>query len=160
MKPEHICANHPTEEADSFCQHCHGWFCLRCLNQGPEYYYCNKTECHKAFEVATALKGGKCSSCGETVLPYAAYCGSCGAKLRELSAKEKADDLIVVARYQNPMEAYLAKARLESIDIESYIADEHIFAINPVFYAFGGVKLQVKKSDFDKAVNALDEKHI
>jgi hypothetical protein len=160
MKPEHVCVNHPNEEAVSVCHHCHDWFCLRCLKEGPEYYYCNKPKCHEAFLAVIALSDSKCPFCGELVFPDTIYCGSCGKQIRELTAAEKADDLVTVARYKNSTEAYLCQTILESVDIEAYIADEHMFTINPAFYAFGGVKLKVKKSDFDKAALVLNDKQV
>src|ERR1019366_2359975 len=54
MKPDHICVNHPSEEAASVCRHCHDWFCSRCIKEGPEGYFCNKPECLQAFETSKA----------------------------------------------------------------------------------------------------------
>jgi hypothetical protein len=155
MKPEHICANHPNEEAVSVCHHCGEWFCSPCLREGPEYYYCGKSQCIQALEVATSLQKRKCPSCGESINEGAYKCGFCGKQLRELTESEKTEDLILVARYKSSVEAHLACSKLESEEIESYIADEHMVTINPAFYAFGGVKLQVKKSDFNRAVRIL-----
>ena len=157
MKPDHLCVKHPTKEAVSSCHHCQEWFCFDCLKEGPQNYYCQKADCIQALKSEVAITQNKCPFCGEKINPEAPQCQFCGKKLRELTLEENAEDLITIARFNNPMEAHLAKTKLESEGIEAYIADEHMVSINPgLDIAFGGVKLQVKKSDFDKAVSALD----
>ncbi len=54
MKPYKPCQNHPDRESQSFCHFCKTDYCGECLVEGPEYYYCRKSECQKAF------KEGRC----------------------------------------------------------------------------------------------------
>src|SRR5579872_7326377 len=157
MKPDHYCVNHSTQEAISFCHHCQDWFCFNCLTEGPKHYYCHKPECLQALKSEVAFVQSNCPFCGESIQSGNIHCGSCGKKLRELTDKEKAEDLVIIARYNNPMEAHLAQTKLESEGIEAYIADEHMVSINPGYdIAFGGVKLRVKKSELGRANQVLN----
>jgi hypothetical protein len=157
MKPEHICVNHPILEAISFCQQCKDWLCAQCATEGPEHYFCHKPECIKALKDEESVAHSLCPNCGKPLQTDAVQCGSCGKILRDLTAEEKAEDLVTIARYRNSIEAYLGLTKLEAEGIEAYVADEHMVSINPGYdIAFGGVKLKVKKSDTDKAIQLLD----
>jgi hypothetical protein len=69
---------------------------------------------------------------------------------------DQANRFVTVATFQYPIEAHLAKSKLESEGIEACIADENIVAINWLYSnAVGGVKLQVRESDAKKARNFL-----
>lgn len=46
---EKVCYNHPSRKTISFCHHCGEHYCAECLNEGEEYYYCNKKECYDKF---------------------------------------------------------------------------------------------------------------
>lgn len=46
---KHICKNHPQKIATSFCHNCKEYYCSDCLNEGTEYYYCNKKECYEQY---------------------------------------------------------------------------------------------------------------
>lgn len=60
--------------------------------------------------------------------------------------------------FHSHQEAYLAKARLESLGIEARLNDEHITAVN-VFYmnAVGGVKFLVKELDMERSVSIIGD---
>lgn len=69
------------------------------------------------------------------------------------------DELVTVAEFQFGHEAHLTKTLLESEDIECFLADDNINriyggALTPVF---GGVKLQVRSSDAERAGKILDD---
>jgi hypothetical protein len=68
------------------------------------------------------------------------------------------DELIVVRRFRDLMEAELAKGKLASAGIDSLIADENIVRMD-WFYsnAIGGLRLIVKPEDADAARDLLDE---
>lgn len=69
---------------------------------------------------------------------------------------EKMSKFITVAVFQYPHEAYIIKGRLESEGIEVFLQDElTVQAYNFISNAVGGVKLQIKESDFDKAIPIL-----
>ena len=64
----------------------------------------------------------------------------------------KQNTLITVASFDNYIEAEIFRSRLESFNIKTYIADDNITTMNPLYsLAVGGVKVQVHKSDFEKA---------
>jgi hypothetical protein len=66
------------------------------------------------------------------------------------------DRFVTIATYTGPWEAHLARARLESEDIQALVLDDQIASIN-WFYsnAVGGVRLQVRESDREKALGIL-----
>jgi hypothetical protein len=68
-----------------------------------------------------------------------------------------ASPFVTVATFDLAVEAHVAKSRLESEGLEAFIADENIVNLN-VFYshAVGGVKLQVREEDFERARAALE----
>jgi len=68
------------------------------------------------------------------------------------------DALVTIRSYQYAHEMAIVKGKLESEGIDCYTIDELITQIAP-FYSFatGGVKLQVKESDVDRANNIINE---
>ena len=67
-------------------------------------------------------------------------------------------ELITIAVYSTPVEAHLAKTKLDSAGIESFITDEYMSHI--YMSTVGGVKLQVRKSDAESAVEILETSEI
>lgn len=64
--------------------------------------------------------------------------------------------MIVVARFSFPHEAHIAKASLESLGIDSYIADEHTVNTQWLYSnAIGGVRLMVAEEDAEQAARIL-----
>jgi uncharacterized protein YbaR (Trm112 family) len=72
------CKNHPEVEALSICHVCGNDYCDLCLDEGKEYYFCKKAECHKLFEDE--------SEKFET--PQDVVCPNCSCEL-ELSNEER-----------------------------------------------------------------------
>ena len=67
------------------------------------------------------------------------------------------DALITVKTFTYSQEAAIIHAFLESEGIECYLKDELTAQINPFYSnAIGGIKLQVKKSDYSKAAEILN----
>jgi len=65
--------------------------------------------------------------------------------------------LVAVASYASPVEAHLARGRLESAGIPAFVADEHIVAVHWLCSsAVGGVKVQVQLRDLDAARRILE----
>lgn len=61
-----------------------------------------------------------------------------------------------IATFENAIQAHVAKAKLESEGVDSYIRDEHTIGVNPLYTAaLGGVKLQVEAQDADLARRIL-----
>ncbi len=68
------------------------------------------------------------------------------------------EELITIANFSHAIEAHLSKMRLESEGIECFIADEFTVAANWLFSnAIGGVKLNVKESDVEGALEVLQQ---
>lgn len=68
------------------------------------------------------------------------------------------DTFITVKTFTYSQEAAIIHALLESEGIECYLKDELTAQINPFYSnAIGGIKLQVKKSDYSKALEILNE---
>ncbi|HHF0553481.1 putative signal transducing protein [Vibrio diabolicus] len=64
--------------------------------------------------------------------------------------------MIVVARFSFPHEAHIARASLDSVEIESHIADEHTVNTQWLYSnAIGGVRLMVAESDAEDAKQIL-----
>ena len=65
-------------------------------------------------------------------------------------------NLVTVATFHNEMEFLLARARLESADIECFSQDENMLRIAAWHsHVFGGIKLQVRESDAEDALAVL-----
>jgi predicted nucleic-acid-binding Zn-ribbon protein len=64
---------------------------------------------------------------------------------------------VTVGAYNNPLEAHLAKGRLEVEGIPAYLAHEHHVWANWVYsQALGGVKVQVTEEHAGNAAKILD----
>lgn len=64
---------------------------------------------------------------------------------------------MTVAAFSQPVEAHLARGRLECEGIECFIADEHIVGIDWLYSAaVGGVKLKVRREERERAVALLE----
>ena len=69
------------------------------------------------------------------------------------------EKLVTVRNFDEPMMAHLCMSYLEANDIETYLIDEHLTCTDWLYAnATGGVKLQVKQSDVDKAIGLLRER--
>lgn len=66
------------------------------------------------------------------------------------------EELITIATFTNPVEAYLYKARLEAEDIRCYLHDEIMNTLIPSG-PFGGIKVQVHLKDSLTAFDIYEE---
>jgi hypothetical protein len=70
----------------------------------------------------------------------------------------KTDNYITVLTFTYPYEVAIIRGRLESEGIECFVQDELTVQVHPFYSnAIGGVKLQVKASDLQQAVEILKE---
>ncbi len=61
--------------------------------------------------------------------------------------------LLVLARFFEPMDAYVLKACLESNDVPAVVADAHMVQANQFLTtAIGGVRVLVPESHFEQAL--------
>lgn len=66
--------------------------------------------------------------------------------------------LKTIASYTSPIEAHIAKGRLEAEGIQAFIADEHHIWANWMYSnALGGVKIQVREEDAEQAKTILEQ---
>src|SRR5688500_2839037 len=67
------------------------------------------------------------------------------------------DPWVTVMSFSQPIEAHVARTKLESEGIECAVADEHIVRMD-WFYsmAVGGVKVKVRERDLDRARELLN----
>jgi len=73
-------------------------------------------------------------------------------------ARSPAHRLVTVAAFSEPIEAHLARSRLECEGLSCRLADEHIVGmVWPSNAAVGGVKLQVQERDREHALRVLEE---
>lgn len=68
------------------------------------------------------------------------------------------NDLRTVATFASPMEAALARNTLEALGIDAVIADELTLTADPLLHgAIGYIKVQVRESDVERAVEILND---
>ena len=68
------------------------------------------------------------------------------------------NNFITVLTFSYPSEAAIIRGRLEAEGIECFVQDELTVQVNPFYSnAVGGVKLQVRESDLEQAVEILKE---
>ena len=66
------------------------------------------------------------------------------------------DNFKTIITFTFPQDAYLAKAFMESEGIETFLKDELTVQMHPFYSnAIGGVKLQVRESDFENGLVIL-----
>ena len=66
--------------------------------------------------------------------------------------------LIRIAAFTHVIDAYLLKTRLESAGIDCFIADDNTILVNWLYStAIGGVKVKVRSSDAEHALEILRE---
>lgn len=64
-------------------------------------------------------------------------------------------NFVTIKSSDRAAELYVARSYLESYDISVYLKDEYTNQVHPA--AIGGVKLQVKEEDAERAINLLIE---
>src|SRR5262245_51488297 len=68
------------------------------------------------------------------------------------------NQLTTIATFWNPVEANLARARVEDAGVEAALADEGVAGVNWLLTsAVGGIKLQVREGDAERALEILAE---
>lgn len=67
-------------------------------------------------------------------------------------------ELVTVAVFNYPHEAYSLRGRLETEGIFCFLENENIVTANPLYsHAVGGIQIRVKKEDKEKALEIIDE---
>ena len=65
------------------------------------------------------------------------------------------NQLVTLQTFPLLMEAQVVKSRLDAEGIQSFITDEHVMNLNFYSNAVGGVRLQVRAEDLERAREAL-----
>jgi hypothetical protein len=66
------------------------------------------------------------------------------------------NNLIIVGTFELPSEMYVIRSRLESAGIHCFVQDELTVQVHNFYSnAIGGVKLQIRKADLEKAMPHL-----
>ena len=67
-------------------------------------------------------------------------------------------DLITIKTFDNSIDAHILMAKFESEGIQSYLFDENIVTIYPLYnFTVGGIKLKINETDLEKAKIILGE---
>jgi hypothetical protein len=69
-----------------------------------------------------------------------------------------ADELVTVATFSNASEAHLALSALESAGVQAFLENENVVLTMPYLTNAAGVKLNVRRSDIQRA-NELLKRH-
>ena len=68
------------------------------------------------------------------------------------------DKILTLTTFENSYQAHLFRSYLAENNIDSYIFDENIVTLNPLYNnLMGGIKLQISSLDIDKAQELLNE---
>jgi hypothetical protein len=71
---------------------------------------------------------------------------------------QKEDEIMTFRTFYNPMEAEIIRTKLEANDIPSFIADESLGVLYPVYnQGSGGIKLKVFAKDVEKCQEILSD---
>ena len=66
--------------------------------------------------------------------------------------------IITLKTFDNSIEVYLLKSKLESENIECFVIDENMITLNPLFAnAVGGIKLNINGEDLQKAQAVIND---
>lgn len=66
-------------------------------------------------------------------------------------------ELVCAAEFSNPVEANIAKGMLVNHEIPCVLDNETIVSVLPMPSAIGGIRLMVRKEDYDTALKLLEE---
>jgi hypothetical protein len=66
--------------------------------------------------------------------------------------------LVTLKTFDNAIDAHMVCSKLESEGINTFIFDENIVALNPLYNnLIGGIKVKISESDYDKTTEVLNE---
>jgi len=73
----------------------------------------------------------------------------------------KEEEIIVIATYEAIVEANLAQGLLEESGIPSFLKDEKVTQLYPMFNSpFGGIKLCIMRKDAERAIEVLEDNEL
>jgi|WetSurMetagenome_2_1015567.scaffolds.fasta_scaffold472584_2 predicted amidophosphoribosyltransferase len=101
-----------------------------------------------------------CTGCGEKVRFEDKICPKCGADLSVVIDEDEDINIVAVKTYMNEFEALLAKEKLNTYDIDSFVSGDNVGGTRPQLTLSRGVRLMVNEKGLEKAVNILDEEEL
>jgi len=70
------------------------------------------------------------------------------------------DSFVTILTFTHPIDAAVIRSKLESEDVECFLKNEYSISTNPFYSnALGGVELQVRTSDLEKAKEIIEASH-
>lgn len=67
-------------------------------------------------------------------------------------------ELVTLQTFSNPIDAHMLKSKLESEDIQCFLADENMVTLNPLSnIGIGGIKLKIRREDAERALAIVNE---
>jgi len=67
------------------------------------------------------------------------------------------DNIVTIKVFNNTMDAYILKSKLESENINCFLLNENIGSLYPNNFSIGGIKLKISEHDIDKALDIIKE---
>ncbi|HEY9167090.1 MAG TPA: hypothetical protein VIS48_13120 [Candidatus Kryptonia bacterium] len=140
------CANHPGKKAYSICRGCGKHYCMSCLDEGKEFYYCRKPTCHELLTKET----------GADLLPTKIICPDCSSELeltdKERSSKKihcpvceafldynsdpprilKTENFSPLLSTMNQGDVALLESILDNADLDYYVYDAEFLSVRPL----------------------------
>ncbi len=78
--------------------------------------------------------------------------------MRSEDLSRASEDLVTIASFNLAAEAHFARGLLEAEGIDAVVIDENLTTLNPLLTgAIGGVRLQVRESDAERAMQVLGQ---
>lgn len=112
-------------------------------------------------ETAKAVLGTELGSRGIPWDPAIAETQAQGSRTNDANAPQYAGPLVMVKRFRDLPEAFVAKSILDSAEIASFLADENIVRLDWLYSNLvGGAKLMVRPEDLDEAAKLLAEANL
>jgi hypothetical protein len=110
-------------------------------------------------DIAKAVLDAELASRGITQEPAAG--GPQESPMDDANAPQFSGPLMMVKRFRDLPEAFVAKSILDSAEIDSFLADENIVRLDWLYSNLvGGAKLMVRPEDLEEAVKLLDESNL
>lgn len=158
------CINHPLKEAMNTCHHCGNYYCDECLNEGHDYYYCNRAKCSEKYLEEILPEKVKCPECSKMIeldikerAKWKFTCPVCG---RFIDRKTYPDsnlepiEYVFLAESLNLGDIGLLKSILNEADIDFFISGENFLNIDPLIQT---AKLYVRKDRIEAAKEMLKD---
>ena len=159
------CKNHPETKAVNVCHECGDNYCLECLTEGSEYYYCAKPACMEALKKEELMPEELiCPNCSchitltfEERSTQKIHCPKCEALLDYKSKEDRIvepDEFVEIISSFNQGDLAVIKSLLDDAQIEYNTIGENFLSVDPLIQP---AKIYVKKAQLLEAHELLKE---